>query len=782
MNLWGATPLLAAALLGGSHCPHTAAAHHVIHSRAAPSPSAQNSGQWPTTPARTPTPTAAPRPTPEATTLPSVSPAAQNPALSQAGPHRWKTTVILSGNHPACRGSRQVAYSLKIPQSKALIRGQVTRTTVIPAPTSATGSACQVTVTFTVPRQVPATATLMIDHSAAPSAISLTVSREVGLLDYLWIPAIVGGATALLLLLISVLFVKVRDRDGRRLSYFDADFWNSASGSLTLSNNWATNITVVLTAAGTIVALFAAGNSPFPGVTLYRFAIVFIIAGGIVVAAPLVFRILYLQWNSLNPGAMAGATLILPMGIRGTVETQATVALPPGTTVALHSGKPTVLGTSTSVDLRRGSAVQLPGGRTINLAQGVAATIPAGGGATLPATTTVRLRRWTVRPTVRRRTVRRYDLDAPVDVTLPDGASVTLPDTTAVTLPDDGRATLPQVVQRAELRARTAVRLPDDRIGSVARGTSVVLPPAAAAALPAKTVRRPTGKIEVTLPADPTVTLPDGATASLTAAAAEAVGLDAEATMVTVPPGITVMLDPDTRVSLTQAGNDRAATIAVAYGASILLPGGATVRPDGGAAHSWQVEAGATILVPPGCSIMVPPGASMALLGTTPDIAVHGESTLTISADAGHLTIPEGYLTPAPGTPPGDANVSLPLYITVLGGAGITVAGVADITLPQDTLVKAPRRLPFKLDQKWDLQAPGSNGAIAASLLLVLIQAAVATFGIGAMIGIGFILAFSLSELSPTGRLVALGIAVLADISVLYCAAASIRHQFSAST
>jgi hypothetical protein len=169
----------------------------------------------------------------------------------------------------------------------------------------------------------------------------------------------------------------------------------------------------------------------------------------------------------------------------------------------------------------------------------------------------------------------------------------------------------------------------------------------------------------------------------------------------------------------------------------------------------------------------------MALPSTTAEIAVQAGSILTIFAESGQLTIPDGH--PAPdGTT--DENVAYPARITTPGGARIAVVDVADISLPQGTVVASPRRLRFALKREWDLQVPGSNDAVAASFKLVMIQAAVAIFGIAAMIGIVGVLVYGFSELSRSWRLVTLIGLLLLDALVLWYAVGTIRRQFKATT
>src|SRR5581483_11659999 len=165
------------------------------------------------------------------------------------------------------------------------------------------------------------------------STIPVTVRREVSLTWYLWIPAAAGGGMALALLLLCLAFVRIY-RDGARISPVNGEFWKrplTASGAWTVNDSWATNITAVLALIGTVLATTTATSSIFPGVALDRFALLNIAAGGIIVAAPIVFGILYGLFTGPNPGPTADATISLrdaPAPARIKVPSGASIVAP----------------------------------------------------------------------------------------------------------------------------------------------------------------------------------------------------------------------------------------------------------------------------------------------------------------------------------------------------------------------------------------------------------------------------------------------------------------------
>ena len=777
MNLWGAAPFLIAALLGGGTGAHTVVVHGTIQRGAAHAAA---------TPAGTATPSVAATPAPSVTAASSPG-----PVLSQVGSsQQWKTTLLLNANTSACHNV--ASYWLATTPPGQAIRGHATPVWQA-GKTARTGSSCGVTVTFKGVRGVPKTAAIVLDEAGASSSISLTVSRQVTVFDYLWIPAIVGAVMAGLALIGSLFLVSVYSSDGRRLNFRHRDFWARpilASGAWTLNDSWATNITTVISVIGTVLGTTTAVTAFFPGVAVDRFVIVNIIAGGIIAASPLIFAICYALWVGRSPGVTGDATLRLPPSTTLTATLPAApVTLPKGTTVLVPSGGTARLPADLYVDLAFATPALVTAGSSVRLTGTAQATLPASAEATLPAGTTVRFGpRWSAclaAPT---------KLTETAGVRFPSGGRATLPANTVVRLAGGGPATLAGPI-KASLRARAQVRLDDGRVGFLTRATDVELPDAAAIELPkAAAVILPT-QSPVRASAGWPATLPDGATVTLPPDAARRIGV-APGTRVMALPGAVARLAACATAQAASVGEGPSVTIGVVSGAKITVPGGATVSaPGGDGPPSRQVKVGHTILVPPASYIGVAGGASMSLPGDT-NITVQGDNTLTIGGNAHSLTIsgddlmpltpPAAHAATVPppaaspagtnGQPAGEKDVCFPYpaRIAAVGGAEISVTGTADFSLPRDTVITAPLRPVSVLPKDRDLQVPQGNNMIAANLVLILVGVAVTMFGIGAELGIIGVLALGLSEASTFGRgLMALAMLGVAVGAIVYAVTAT---------
>ncbi|MGH3202808.1 MAG: hypothetical protein ACRDOA_02260 [Streptosporangiaceae bacterium] len=364
MSLWGVTPILTVALLGAGTGTHPALAQAAVHQSVVPSVSA------------------AP--------VPALSMTAA--ILKQVPGNEWQTTVLvddIAGGCPAgSPGDDDYLLETTGPE-KALTPISVTSVirsgerggtepAVLAVATDPAASSCEVTLDFAGLQQVPSTATLVLDGS---SSISLTVSRNVTLFYYLGIPAIVGGAMTILLLVLSLL-IHVYGWDRNELHRFRRKWLQHpvlGSGAWALNDSWATNISTGLVVVGTVLATTSAANSLFPGVALDRFAIVNIVAAAIVVAAPVVFGIYYAVFTAGNPGPTADATVRVPEGAAArikvpsgasitmfgdairdeagneeTIKSGSTYQVPPGATVSILRGAMAVPGTS-DIGVRPGS-------------------------------------------------------------------------------------------------------------------------------------------------------------------------------------------------------------------------------------------------------------------------------------------------------------------------------------------------------------------------------------------------------------------------------------------
>jgi hypothetical protein len=292
------------------------------------------------------------------------------PVLEQTG-STWETTVLLSSTSPSCGQLSAANFWLVTTTPNGVIKPATTP--ALKAHTDSTGSfgsSCQVLVTFPSlsPPQVPATATLVIDQGGTSSTVMLAVSRNVTLNDYLVIPAITGASVTILSLLLSFLLVWLYDRKRKKPRSWG---WLTrpilGSGAWTANDSWATNISTGLVVVGAILTVTSAANSLFPGVPLDRFAIVNIVAGFFVAAAPVVFGILYSWLTAVRPGLIADATARLP-GLRA-----ATICVPSGASITLAADTVIQDGSAHWVTVRGGASYQIPPGATIQVAAGVEA-------------------------------------------------------------------------------------------------------------------------------------------------------------------------------------------------------------------------------------------------------------------------------------------------------------------------------------------------------------------------------------------------------------------------
>jgi hypothetical protein len=362
MNLWGVTPLLAAALLGGGIGTHTMAADHISSRGAGQSTLTRSSARQRASNLQLDTPATPP------VSIPGGTP---TPVLRQTGSGQWQTTVVVNDIDPGCSKAAGTRYLLATTSPDDVILETGTpkpyRETNPGAGNSANGSSCVLQITFPGPRQVPQTAALVIDQPGASSTITLTVSRNVTLIPYLVIPLVVGLLIAVAYLILA-LRIKTYDEDGREQIWRDAD-WREhpilGSGAWTIQDSWATNISTALVVVSSVLSTTAAASSLFPGVALDRFALVNIAAGVIVAAAPVIFGISYAKFTADNPGLTADAIVKLPP------NRVVTINLPSGASITLSADTAIQEGPANSPVVRAGSAYQIPAGSNIVVQVGV---------------------------------------------------------------------------------------------------------------------------------------------------------------------------------------------------------------------------------------------------------------------------------------------------------------------------------------------------------------------------------------------------------------------------
>ncbi len=343
MNLWAAMPIIAVASLSGATGVHATAANHFTAAILSPTPSVA---------------------------LPSTG--APSPVLRQVGSAEWETIVLLDDTGPACGQVRAARYWLATTAPNERISASVAGVAPVgntePAASALlNGSACQVTLVFAGLGQVPATAALAVDQPGTSSTVTLTVSRDVSLFEYLGIPFLTGLVIAYLSLLLSVLYVR---RPGWKSSRGIRDWLEHpivGSGAWTANDSWATNISTGLVVVAAVLGATTATNSLFPGVALDRFSLVNIAAGLFVVAAPVVFGILYSWFTASNPGLTADAVVRLPL-LRA-----ATIKVPSGASITMAADTLIQDGSARWAIVRGGGTYQISPGAEIQVLVGISA-------------------------------------------------------------------------------------------------------------------------------------------------------------------------------------------------------------------------------------------------------------------------------------------------------------------------------------------------------------------------------------------------------------------------
>jgi hypothetical protein len=260
---------------------------------------------------------------PGASPSPSVSAVTGSAILTQQSSGTWTTTVVLQAS-AVCVSS--LTYELITTPAGRPATGTVTRLRPVQAATAAPvrcpSPAAQdeeVTVAFHL-SSIPAAATLVVADgragpAIAPTAIPVTtVHRFVPLSQYLWVPIISGAALAAGLLAVIwalALAHAARSRpDKNRPSFWRKPIY--ASAAWTFKDSWATNIGFGATAVAATLTGAGAVSTLLPGVQLDRYAILMSLCGAIIVAAPLVFGILYAVLSRSNGMVPDNATLMFP--------------------------------------------------------------------------------------------------------------------------------------------------------------------------------------------------------------------------------------------------------------------------------------------------------------------------------------------------------------------------------------------------------------------------------------------------------------------------------------
>ncbi|HMD92609.1 MAG TPA: hypothetical protein VKG80_08195, partial [Trebonia sp.] len=182
---------------------------------------------------------------------------------------------------------------------------------------------------------------------------------------------------AVVLFLLSLLFIRTYTWENKKQNLLRRDWWGhpiAGSGAWTLSDSWATNISTGLVVIGTILSTESAvtTNSLFPGIALDRFAVVFIVAGAIVAAAPVAFGTCYSVFTARNPGPAADSTVLLspPQAV--------TVRAPSGASITMTADADVRDGVARhKATVRAGCAYQIPAGTEIVIERNAGDRAPA---------------------------------------------------------------------------------------------------------------------------------------------------------------------------------------------------------------------------------------------------------------------------------------------------------------------------------------------------------------------------------------------------------------------
>ena len=250
----------------------------------------------------------------------------------------------------------------------------------------------------------------------------------------------------------------------------------------------------------------------------------------------------------------------------------------------------------------------------------------------------------------------------------------------------------------------------------------------------------------------------------------------------------------------TRAFCSRAVKINAPAGAALTVPGGAAVARAfsrkiiwasvGGAGtgvieitHIGEIpehlKAGATLQLPPGSKIRAVPGKSMTLPGAS-DILMAGDSALKITFGSVRLAIPADQLPDkakkkgADGTTPGDTALASPVWILAPCGAKLTVNGTANVVLPAQTHITAPRRRIPPLRTGRRLLIPQGSNTMVANMFLVVVSALMTIFGIGVQVGVAAVLA-GYSDASPAGRGFVFALIAAVALFTLYYSTTAMR-------
>ena len=620
------------------------------------------------------------------------------------------------------------------------------------------------------------------------------VSRNVSLTDYLGIPAITGSAITILSLLLSVLLVRRYDRK-RNYGYPGTRDWLErpilGSGAWTANDSWATNISTGLIVVGTILSATMATNSLFPGIPLDRFAIVNITAGFFVVAAPVVFGILYSQFTASNPGLTADATVKLP-DLRA-----ATISLPSGASITMAADSTIRDGSARWATVRAGGTYQIPPGAQIQVVCGIQSVAQPCIQAAEPEVAKV-LAQAVAQASVMAAAQASVDPDAPgveqvveqaiarAGVFAPAGSLADQFKQVIESAVDDAVrhpvawfAFVTETITQAGVTDQgIAAALTVDEAGvqaAVRAGMQAASQAAAAAGAQAYAAGVQAGMQALRLAIEQ----------AIIQAVIQPDVLDGEPSADTIKDKVTEAISGD--------GVRKAAETVIQYAADAP---GSNIPQAIVAAGVQEITRALEHAVPQiGTSA---DNATMAYAGTA-DIGVMPSTVLQVTECAGTWTIQASDVVAQPASPPvlpappvpplpgvqlvqvvpsappatSDAPLTQPVLIDAPGGAKVTVTGAADIRFRKGAVISAPRRPYYELPRNRQLLAPQGTNVLVANLGIILIVNIFTMFGIGAELGIAGVLA-GFSNATGHGRgFIFLALAAVAVLVVVYAVTAT---------
>lgn len=241
----------------------------------------------------------------EVLTAPSSGPvlATTSAVLYQQGDALWQTTVMLSQAGAECPGPAS-AYWLETTSPEVAIQA-FSAVRVEHGP-------CRVTVTFKGVPKILESASLVLDEAGALSSAQLTVSRNVTLSDYFFIPIICGLLMAIVLLLVIRFRAGTQEEDGLRIAVSNHEF---RTKTVAASQAPQVSLVPVATIIATILGAGTLANSLFPGVPIEVFLLLTVVVQAVTVAGGrLIYSLLHGRWVNRHPPNEIGLPLALTSG------------------------------------------------------------------------------------------------------------------------------------------------------------------------------------------------------------------------------------------------------------------------------------------------------------------------------------------------------------------------------------------------------------------------------------------------------------------------------------